>query len=106
MGGVMGLHRHFRLKPGERVLVIEDILTTGRSTSEVVTLSAVYGAKIVGVAAIVDRSTAQLPLKVPVRALMTIPSKAVPPDMCDQCERRVPLMSPEDDRTVGGGGEK
>lgn len=104
MGGVMGLHRHFRLKPGERVLVVEDVLTSGRSTSEVVTLSSVYGAKVVGVAAIVDRSSAVLPLKVPVRALMTIPAKSVPPDMCEQCARKAPLVNPEDDRTLGGSG--
>ena len=97
----MGLHRHFRLKAGERVLVVEDILTTGRSTSDVVTLSGVYGAKIIGVAAIVDRSSTFAPLRVPVRALMTMPNKPVPPDRCEQCARNVPLTLPQDDRTVG-----
>lgn len=100
-GGAMGLHRHFRLKRGERVLVVEDILTTGRSTSEVVALSHIYGAKIVGVAAIVDRSNEKLPLKVPVRALLTIPARAVAPENCDQCARKVPVTLPEDDRSVG-----
>lgn len=106
MGGAMGLHRHFRLKAGERVLVVEDILTTGHSTSDVVALSSAYGAKIIGVAAIVDRSSTFAPMRVPVRALMTLPNKPVPPDNCDQCARKVPLTLPEDDRrwTVGEGG--
>ncbi|MFH2204792.1 MAG: orotate phosphoribosyltransferase [Elusimicrobiota bacterium] len=103
MGGAMGLHRHFRLERGERVLVVEDILTRGRSTSEVVALSAVYGARIVGVAAIVDRSNSKLPLKIPVRALLTLPAEAVPPDHCGACARGVPLVRPEDDRTLGRG---
>jgi len=103
MGGAMGLHRHFRLKAGERVLVVEDILTTGRSTSDVVNLSSVYGAKVIGVAALVDRSAAFAPMKVPVRALMTLPNRSVPPDNCPQCAREVPLTLPENDRrwTVG-----
>lgn len=90
-GGKMSLQRDFDLKAGERVLIVEDVLTTGRSTSEVVALAAAYGAKVIGVAAIVDRSTAQLPLAVPVRALVTFPVKVFPPERCEMCARSVPI---------------
>lgn len=93
-GGAMGLRRDFRLEPGERTLVVEDVLTTGRSTSEVVTLAVAYGAKVVGVAAIVDRSTAPLPLSVPVRALLTYPVRNSRPESCALCAGGIALTKP------------
>jgi len=101
-GSVMTLKRDFRLSAGEKVLVVEDVLTSGHTTGEVVSLATAYGAKVVGVAAIVDRSIAQLPLSVPVRALVTYPVKVYPPDTCDLCSRSVPLTAPGD-RSVHGG---
>ena len=90
-GGLMGLKRDFTLERDERVLVVEDVLNTGRSTGEVVNLALTYGAKVVGVAALVDRSTAPLPLKVPVRALVDYPLQISPPQSCPQCAARTPL---------------
>jgi orotate phosphoribosyltransferase len=87
----MSLKREFKLSPGERVLVVEDVLTTGLTTSEVVALAQAYGAKVIGVAAVIDRSTTPLAINVPVRALVTYPVKAFPPDVCDLCARKVPL---------------
>ncbi len=95
MGGVMGLYRHFRLNPGERVLVIEDLLTSGRSTGDVVALSTSCGAKVVGLGALVDRSRGEFPFRVPVRALVTVPTQTMRPNECDLCKRRVPLELPE-----------
>jgi orotate phosphoribosyltransferase len=93
-GSVMSLKRDFRLQPGERALIVEDVLTTGHTTGEVVSLARAYGAKVVGVAAILDRSTAHLPLSVPVRALVAFPVKVNPPDSCEMCDRQVPLSLP------------
>lgn len=93
-GGAMALRRDFKLEPGERALIVEDVLTTGRTTSEVVSLAWAYGAKIVGVAAIVDRSMAELPLKVPVRALVPFPVKVATPESCPLCAGGVPLKKP------------
>lgn len=90
-GGAMALRRDFRLREGERVLVAEDVLTTGRSTGEVVSLAAAYGARVMGVAAIVDRSAADLLLKVPVRALVSYPVKVSAPGSCSLCARGIPL---------------
>ena len=94
LGGVMGLRPHFRLQRNERVLVIEDVLMAGRSTGELIHTAAEHGAKVMGVGAVVDRSTGALSLGVPVRALVTLPIQVFPPDQCDACRRRVALSTP------------
>lgn len=94
LGGVMGLRPHFRLERGERVLVIEDVLMAGRSTGELIHTAGEHGAKVIGVGAIIDRSTGALSLGVPVRALVTLPIPVWPPDQCDACRRKVPLSTP------------
>ena len=93
-GAEMGLKRDFRLSRGEKVLVVEDVMTTGHSTSAVVNLAGVYGAKVVGVAAVLDRSMNALPLRVPVRALASYPVRVHPPENCPLCARGEPLMTP------------
>jgi len=55
--GRMSLRRGFELKPGERVLVVEDVVTTGGSVQEVIDLAAAAGAEPIGVGVIVDRSS-------------------------------------------------
>ncbi|MBI4249260.1 MAG: orotate phosphoribosyltransferase [Elusimicrobia bacterium] len=94
INGVMNLRREFKLQRGERVLVVEDVLTTGRSTTEVVNLARAADAKVIGVAAIIDRSTSFLPLKVPVRALISYPMQIYPSGQCPQCQANVPLTTP------------
>lgn len=98
--GVMTLKREFKMNRGERMLVVEDVLTTGRSTSEVVSLAGAYGGKVVGVCAIVDRSIAQLPLTVPVRALISYPLQLFPPENCPLCQQEIPVTTPG---AAGGG---
>ncbi len=89
--GMMALRRDFRLERGEWALVVEDVLTTGRLTAEIVALALAYGAKVVGVGGIVDRSIAPLGLRVPVRTLISYPLQLSPPDSCSQCGALVPL---------------
>lgn len=90
--GMMGLRRDFKLDRGERALIVEDVVTTGRLTAEIVALAQAYGAKVVGVGAIVDRSTAGLSLAVPVRTLISYPLQVSPPASCPQCASGVVLM--------------
>ncbi len=90
--GVLGLRRDFRLDHGERALLVQDVLNTGRLTSEVISLVVAYGARVTGVAAIVDRSLQPLALTVPVRTLVTYPLQVSPPDTCAQCATGVPLI--------------
>lgn len=91
--GVMALKRDFKLESGEKALVVEDVLNTGKSTGQVVGLAQAYGAKVLGVAAIVDRSTSSLPLQVPIRALVSYPMQVYPPNHCPLCEQQLPLSS-------------
>lgn len=95
-GGVMGLRRHFHLERDERILIVEDVLNAGRTTGELISVARAYGARVVGVAAIVDRSTGPLPLPVPARALVPMPIPIFPPDHCEACARGLPTMRPDD----------
>lgn len=95
-GEAMGLRRSFRLEPGERALVVEDVLMAGRTTAEVLSLLGAYGVKVAGVGALVDRSTGPLPLKVPVRTLVALPVKVFPAEACELCRRGIPVMGPGD----------
>jgi orotate phosphoribosyltransferase len=91
-GGRMTLRRGFRIAPGERVLVVEDVVTTGGSAAEVWDLTASLGAERLGVAALVDRSAADLPF--PLRALATVRADTFDPADCPLCARGVDLESP------------
>ncbi|MBI5630956.1 MAG: orotate phosphoribosyltransferase [Elusimicrobia bacterium] len=90
--GVMALKRDFKLERGERALVVMDVLMLGHLTAEVAALTAAYGAKVVGVGTIVDRSTERLSLCVPVRSLISYPLQVSPPDSCPQCLAGIALI--------------
>src|SRR5258708_6628412 len=93
VNGSMAFRRDFRLERGERALVVVDVLTTGHSNAEVVALAQAYGARVIGVGAMVDRSSAPLCLGVPARGLVSYPLQATPPDHCSQCAAGEPLSS-------------
>lgn len=94
INGVMVLKRDFKIAEGERALVVDDVLNTGRLCSEAINLARGYGAKIAGVVAIVDRSTADLTLNVPVRGLISYPLQLFTPDNCPLCRQKMPLTVP------------
>ncbi|MDA8131604.1 MAG: phosphoribosyltransferase family protein, partial [Elusimicrobia bacterium] len=84
----------FKISEGERVLVVDDVLNSGRLCAEAISLARGYGAKVIGVVAIVDRSTGDLPLNVPVRGLISYPLQLFPPDNCPLCRQKLPLTIP------------
>lgn len=90
--GRMTLRRGFRLRPGERTAVVEDVVTTGGSAAEVFELVRRSGAEALGVAALVDRSTGDLPF--PFTALARVDAAVFDPDGCPQCADGVPVESP------------
>jgi orotate phosphoribosyltransferase len=90
--GVMSLRRGFQLSPRARVLVVEDIVTTGGSAEEVLGLVNGLGAEPLGVAALVDRSA--LDLQFSLRALARVPAESWDPDRCPLCARGEPVESP------------
>src|SRR6202522_9556 len=83
--GQMALRRGFELKPGERVLVIEDVWTTGGSTRETIGVVEQEGALAVAAGAIIDRSGGRLELNVTARALLELEVPSYEPDDCPQC---------------------
>ncbi|MGH2681670.1 MAG: orotate phosphoribosyltransferase [Actinomycetota bacterium] len=90
--GTMQLRRGFRLEPGERVLVVEDVVTTGGSAAEVFELVRAAGAEALGVAAMVDRSGGDLPF--PLRALARVDAGAHDPADCPLCKAGRSITAP------------
>ena len=90
--GTMSLRRGFSVAPGERVVVVEDVVTTGGSAAEVVALLRDLRADVVGVAALVDRSGPELDL--PLRSLARVSAETWAPDACPLCARDIPAESP------------
>jgi orotate phosphoribosyltransferase len=92
--GVLTLRRGFALSPGDRVLVVEDVVTTGGSTRETIEVARAAGADVVGAAAIIDRSGGRLSLDVPFHALAAIPLPTYEPDACPLCAAGAPVVKP------------
>ncbi len=92
--GRLTLRRGFALLPGETVLVVEDVVTTGGSTRETIEVARAAGATVVGAAAIIDRSGGQQGLDVPFHALATISLPTYPPESCPLCAAGVPVTKP------------
>ncbi len=92
--GAMTLRRGFALEPGESVLVVEDVVTTGKSTREVFAMVRAAGARVAGAGSIVDRSEGRADLGVPYAALWTVAVPTWTPDACPLCRAGVPAVKP------------
>ena len=92
--GTLTLRRGFALDPGEKVLVVEDVVTTGGSTRETMDVARAAGAVVVGACAIVDRSGGKQGLDVPFQALLPMDVKTYQPDVCPLCAQGVPVVKP------------
>ncbi|SHE61428.1 orotate phosphoribosyltransferase [Seinonella peptonophila] len=92
--GEMQLRRGFEVKPGERILVIEDVVTTGGSVKEVIRLLEEQGAEIVAVGSIIDRSNGKHNFSVPYRALTAIEIESYDPSECPLCRQGTPVVKP------------
>lgn len=90
----MTLRRGFSVAPGETAVVIEDVVTTGGSTREVVTLLTEAGARVLGAGSIIDRSGGRADLGVPRVALATLDVVAYPPEDCPLCKQGIPVVKP------------
>jgi orotate phosphoribosyltransferase len=92
--GRMALRRGFSIRPGERVLAVEDVVTTGGSVQEVLEVVQELGGVPVGVGAIVDRSSGQALFPVPLHALIKVEAKTYEPNDCPLCRQGLPLTKP------------
>lgn len=92
--GKMRLRRGFNVEEGERVLVVEDVITTGGSVNEVMEILVEAGAKVVGVGVIVDRSTGKVDFGVPTHSLVSLDIESYSPAECPLCQQGFPLVKP------------
>ena len=92
--GALTLRRGFALDPGEKVIVVEDVVTTGGSTRETMDVARAAGAIVVGACAIVDRSGGKQGLDVPFHALLPMEVKTYQPDECPLCQQGIPVVKP------------
>jgi orotate phosphoribosyltransferase len=104
-GGALALRRGFALAAGARVAVVEDVVTTGRSTRETIELAEAAGARVAGVGALLDRSGALdrggagegasgLPFAVPFVALARLDLPTWRPEECPRCAAGEPVEKP------------
>ena len=94
--GKIILRRGFKINPGERVLVVEDAVTTGGSVQKVINLLLGLQAIPVGVSTIIDRSAGLVDFCLPTHALCSMDLPSYNPDDCPLCQTGVPLQKPKD----------
>jgi orotate phosphoribosyltransferase len=92
--GRLLLRRGFSLARGERVLVVEDVVTTGLSTRETIEVARAAGAEVVGAAALVDRSSGGARLDVPFQALLAVDLPTWDPAACPLCGQGLEVVKP------------
>ena len=90
----MTLRRGFEVTPGETAVVVEDVITTGGSTREVVDSLRARGARVLAAGSIIDRSGGKAEVGVPRAALETLRVVSYPPESCPLCAQGIPVMKP------------
>jgi orotate phosphoribosyltransferase len=86
--------RRFEIQPGQKVVVIEDVVTTGGSTKETIAVAREKGAQVVGVGSIVDRSVKPPEFPAPFRSLLKLPLEQYQAENCPLCAKNLPLVKP------------
>jgi len=86
VNGELTLRRGFTIKPGERILVVEDVITTGKSTRETIEVVKKAGGVVVAAASLVDRSGGKAELGVPYKALVTLEVPSFTAEECPLCK--------------------
>jgi orotate phosphoribosyltransferase len=92
--GVMTLRRGFVIEPGQKVLVTEDVVTTGGSVREVIDVVRAQGGEVVGVALLVDRSNGKVDFGVKTEAILSMEIVSYDPEECPLCKQGLPVVKP------------
>jgi orotate phosphoribosyltransferase len=92
--GLMALRRGFEVSPQESALVVEDVWTTGGSTSETMHVVEEAGGRVVAVGALIDRSGGRLEFPVRAEALLELKAESFEAALCPQCHSGVPAVRP------------
>ena len=91
INGKMELRRGFSINKGEKIMIVEDIITTGGSVFELINLAEELSAEIVHVVNLVDRSPKGIDFGYPSTAILNLPSESYMPDNCPSCMQGIPL---------------
>ncbi len=90
--GEMTLKRGFSIEKGQKVLIAEDVITTGKSSFEAISVVERLGGEVVGIAALVDRTSGEL--KYPVYAAEKLVVESYDKDDCPLCKENIPIVKP------------
>lgn len=94
--GEMILKHNFTIKPGEQVLIVDDVAVSGRKINRAIDLVHRLQGDVIGVGVIVDRSMGYLPLTVPLRALLSYPVQTFSATQCPLCAAKIPFTQMEE----------
>ncbi|MBQ3226902.1 MAG: orotate phosphoribosyltransferase [Clostridia bacterium] len=92
--GEMTLRRGFTIEPGQKVLVVEDVVTTGGSVREVIDIVRKNGGEVVGLGVIVDRTGGKIDFGVPLESVISMEVISYEADECPLCKEGLPLVKP------------
>jgi orotate phosphoribosyltransferase len=92
--GAMTLRRGFRISGGESIVIVEDVVTTGKSTRETADVIAASGGRVVGFASILNRSGRENPFDAPYESLLSLSLETSDEKECPLCKRGVPVDAP------------
>jgi len=92
--GKMTLRRSFQIKEGEKVLVVEDVTTTGSSVMEVIDIVKSRHGKVVGVGVLIDRSGGRMDFGIRTEKLLTLDIKTYLPEECPLCKKGIQAIKP------------
>ena len=90
--GVMSLRRGFEILPGQKVLITEDVVTTGKSSMETAEVIKSFGGEVVGIACVVDRRSNDIEL--PVYSAIQLDIKSYDMEECPLCKENIPYVKP------------
>ncbi|GEQ98820.1 orotate phosphoribosyltransferase [Iodidimonas gelatinilytica] len=94
VGTKFSLRRGFAIKPGQRILMVEDVVTTGLSSRECIETITAHGGSVVAAACLIDRSGGKADIGVPLVALAQIDAPLYKPDALPDALRHVPAVKP------------
>lgn len=92
--GVMQLRRGYTLKKGERIVIIEDVITTARTIFETIEAVKEFEPEVVGVGCIVDRTQGKLDDRLKINSLLKIDPVVYEPANCPLCKKNIPIVKP------------
>ena len=92
--GQMTLRRGFTVTPGEKIIIAEDVVTTGKSTLEVARMLRELGAEVLAVASLIDRTGGKGGLDFPHFALLPVVAATFAPESCPMCAAGLPVVKP------------